>query len=48
MEQNADIALSVAKHVHVLETGEDTPSGEAKQLLSEEKVNPEGRFITPP
>jgi branched-chain amino acid transport system ATP-binding protein len=39
VEQNADIALGVANHGHVLETGEDTLSRETKQLLSEEKVN---------
>jgi ABC-type branched-subunit amino acid transport system ATPase component len=38
VEQNADTALSIANHGHVLETREDIPSAEAKQLFSEEKV----------
>jgi len=38
VEQNAAIALSIADHGYVLETGEVVLSGEAKQLLSEEKV----------
>lgn len=38
VEQNAAIALSIATHGYVLETGEVVLAGEAKQLLSEEKV----------
>jgi branched-chain amino acid transport system ATP-binding protein len=38
VEQNAAIALSIANHGYVLETGEITLSGEARQLLMEEKV----------
>jgi len=38
VEQNAAIALSIANHGYVLETGEVVLSGEAKQLLTEEKV----------
>ena len=38
VEQNAAIALSIADHGYVLETGEVVLSGEAKQLLSEENV----------
>jgi len=38
VEQNAEIALSIANYGYVLETGEVILSGEAKQLLSEEKV----------
>jgi branched-chain amino acid transport system ATP-binding protein len=38
VEQNAAIALSIADHGYVMETGEVVLSGEAKQLLSEEKV----------
>ena len=38
MEQNAEIGLNIANHGYVLETGEVILSGEAKQLLSEEKV----------
>jgi len=38
VEQNAAIALSIANHGYVLETGEVVLSGEAHKLLSEEKV----------
>ena len=38
VEQNAAIALSIANHGYVLETGEVVLAGEAKQLLTEEKV----------
>jgi branched-chain amino acid transport system ATP-binding protein len=38
VEQNAAIALGIANHGYVLETGEVVLAGEAKQLLSEEKV----------
>jgi len=38
VEQNAAIALNIAHHGYVLETGEIILSGEARQLLSEEKV----------
>jgi branched-chain amino acid transport system ATP-binding protein len=38
VEQNAEIALRIANHGYVLETGEVVLAGEAKQLLSEEKV----------
>ncbi len=38
VEQNAAIALSIATHGYVLETGEVVLAGEAKRLLSEEKV----------
>ncbi len=38
VEQNAAIALNVAHHGYVLETGEIALSGEARQLLNEEKV----------
>jgi branched-chain amino acid transport system ATP-binding protein len=38
VEQNAAVALSIADHGYVMETGEVVLSGEAKQLLSEEKV----------
>jgi len=38
VEQNAAIALKVAHHGYVLETGEIALSGEAQQLLNEEKV----------
>lgn len=38
VEQNAAIALSIANHGYVLETGEVVLAGEAQQLLSEEKV----------
>jgi branched-chain amino acid transport system ATP-binding protein len=38
VEQNAAVALSIANHGYVLETGEVVLAGEAKQLLSEERV----------
>jgi branched-chain amino acid transport system ATP-binding protein len=38
VEQNANIALSVANYGYVLETGEIILSGEAAQLLADEKV----------
>jgi branched-chain amino acid transport system ATP-binding protein len=38
VEQNAAVALSIANHGYVLETGEVVLSGEAKQLLTEERV----------
>ena len=38
VEQNAAIALSIANQGYVLETGEIVLAGEAKRLLSEEKV----------
>jgi len=38
VEQNAAVALSIADHGYVLETGEVVLSGEAQKLLSEEKV----------
>jgi len=38
VEQNAAVALNIAHHGYVLETGEIILSGEARQLLSEEKV----------
>ena len=38
VEQNAAIALNIAHHGYVLETGEIALSGEAQQLLNEEKV----------
>jgi branched-chain amino acid transport system ATP-binding protein len=38
VEQNAAIALDIADYGYVLETGEIILSGEARQLLSEEKV----------
>lgn len=38
VEQNAAIALGIAHRGYVLETGEIVLSGEAKQLLTEEKV----------
>jgi branched-chain amino acid transport system ATP-binding protein len=38
VEQNAAVALSIANHGYVLETGEIVLAGEAKQLLSEEKI----------
>jgi branched-chain amino acid transport system ATP-binding protein len=38
VEQNAAEALNIAHHGYVLETGEIILSGEARQLLSEEKV----------
>jgi len=38
VEQNAAIALNIAHQGYVLETGEIILSGEARQLLSEEKV----------
>ena len=38
VEQNAAVALNIASHGYVLETGEVVLSGEARQLLSEEKV----------
>jgi len=38
VEQNAAVALSIADHGYVLETGEVALSGEARQLLKEEKI----------
>ncbi len=38
VEQNAAVALNIAHHGYVLETGEIVLSGEARKLLSEEKV----------
>jgi branched-chain amino acid transport system ATP-binding protein len=38
VEQNAAVALNIAHHGYVLETGEIVLSGEARQLLNEEKV----------
>jgi branched-chain amino acid transport system ATP-binding protein len=38
VEQNAAIALRIATHGYVLETGEIVLAGEAKRLLSEEKI----------
>ena len=38
VEQNAAVALNIAHHGYVLETGEIVLSGEARQLLSEEKI----------
>lgn len=38
VEQNAAVALNIAHHGYVLETGEIVLSGEAHQLLNEEKV----------
>lgn len=38
VEQNAQMALQVANRAYVLETGRITMSGDAKQLLSDEKV----------
>ena len=38
VEQNAAVALSIANHGYVLETGEIVLAGEAKKLLSEERV----------
>jgi branched-chain amino acid transport system ATP-binding protein len=38
VEQNAAVALNIAHHGYVLETGEIILSGEARQLLREEKV----------
>lgn len=38
VEQNAAVALGIAHRGYVLETGEIVLSGEAKQLLTEEKV----------
>lgn len=38
VEQNAAVALNIAHHGYVLETGEIILSGEARRLLSEEKV----------
>jgi branched-chain amino acid transport system ATP-binding protein len=38
VEQNAAVALHIAHHGYVLETGEIVLSGEAQQLLNEEKV----------
>ena len=38
VEQNAAVALNIAHHGYVLETGEVVLSGKAQQLLSEEKV----------
>lgn len=38
VEQNAAIALRIANHGYVLETGEIVLAGEAKRLLSEEKI----------
>jgi branched-chain amino acid transport system ATP-binding protein len=38
VEQNAAVALNIAHHGYVLETGEIVLSGEARELLQEEKV----------
>ncbi len=38
VEQNAQMALSVADRAYVLETGRVSMSGEAKQLLTDERV----------
>ena len=38
VEQNAQMALQVANRAYVLETGRITMSGDAKQLLNDEKV----------
>jgi len=38
VEQNAAVALNIANHGYVLETGEVVLAGEAQQLLSEERV----------
>lgn len=38
VEQNAKMALSIADRAYVLETGHISMSGDAKQLLSDEKV----------
>ncbi len=38
VEQNAGVALSIAHHGYILETGEIVLAGEAHQLLNEEKV----------
>jgi len=38
VEQNAAIALRIANHGYVLETGEIVLAGEAKRLLSEENI----------
>jgi branched-chain amino acid transport system ATP-binding protein len=38
VEQNAAVALSIANHGYVLETGEVVLAGEAQQLLAEERV----------
>jgi branched-chain amino acid transport system ATP-binding protein len=38
VEQNAQMALQIASRAYVLETGRITMSGDAKQLLNDEKV----------
>jgi branched-chain amino acid transport system ATP-binding protein len=38
VEQNAQMALQVANRAYVLETGRITMSGDAKELLHDEKV----------
>jgi len=38
VEQNAAVALNIAHHGYVLETGEIALSGEARQLLNEERI----------
>ena len=38
VEQNAAVALNIANHGYVLETGEIVLSGEARNLLNEERV----------
>lgn len=38
VEQNANIALSVANYAYVMETGKITLEGEAKSLLANEEV----------
>jgi branched-chain amino acid transport system ATP-binding protein len=38
VEQNAAVALNIAHHGYVLETGEIVLSGGARELLREEKV----------
>ncbi len=38
VEQNAAVALNIAQHGYVLETGQIVLPGEAQKLLKEEKV----------
>ena len=38
VEQNAKMALSIADRAYVLETGRISMSGDAKELLNDEKV----------
>ncbi len=38
VEQNAGVALSIAHHGYILETGEIVLAGEAQQLLNEDRV----------